>query len=254
MSKEKPRKRNPAERNQVMWADKNFKFIREHSIAYPEPTKSAWQITRKKSTIIILALLFAALLIFISFEFTMIPITLAWVALNILLLVEICKKEMRTRKFYKDLINRGGEIIDPSNINMINKNTTSNRITWAIFLLIICSYLGVAIYLVIIGLVPPFYFYYLFYYPSFYYFSFNNMSVTPIPCPIIFMDIDEGLLFGNALFSYDILSGIRPTGKGNGFELYYEGKKVAWGNMLPADMNHLLEMIEIHEKYSDYLL
>jgi hypothetical protein len=68
-----------------------------------------------------------------------------------------------------------------------------------------------------------------------------------------FKDLDEGMLFGNAIFSYDIMSGLVSTGKGNGFELYHDGKVVATGNILPEDMRHLQEILEIREKYKEML-
>lgn len=65
--------------------------------------------------------------------------------------------------------------------------------------------------------------------------------------------INQGMLFGGALFSYDVLSGIQPSGQGSGFTLYYEGRKAATGNMLPDDMKYLQEMLEVHSKYRSYL-
>ena len=67
------------------------------------------------------------------------------------------------------------------------------------------------------------------------------------------MDINEGMAFGCALIPYSIMSGIQPVGNRNGFELYYEGGKVASGKMLPDDMERLREMIEIHSKYKNVI-
>lgn len=250
MSKEKPQKPKLSERNQIMWVERNFKFIREHSTAYPEPM---WHITNTKHLIIGVVVLFTVLLVFILFDYVRISIACVWVTWTIFLLVEAYKAEKRTDVFYKSFLSREGEIINPINSKMVNKNTTVILIVGVLMLLIIGIYIGTVIYFELIGRELPTYFYNLFYYPFIYHVLFSNSTAISTPFPCIFMDIDEGMLFGGALFSYDILSGIRPTGNGNGFDLYYEGKRVASGKMLPDDMRYLQEMLEIRKKYSDYL-
>lgn len=55
----KPNKPKASERNQLVWTEPNFKFIREHSITYK---KLSWVSSHPKQAIIAMLVVFAAFL------------------------------------------------------------------------------------------------------------------------------------------------------------------------------------------------
>lgn len=247
----KPPKPPASERNRVAWIEKNLKFIREHSVAYPKP---AWSTTHVNWLIIGMILFFAMLIptIFVRY----IPLKIIFISVSALLLIlyfiDFFIAGIRTSKFYKDLLERGGETADQWNAVIIRRSgTTANVIILfaMIFLLVYIVFLMLATIegsrinpssmIWSVNIVNLF---------NLYNFSHNSSYNYS---PYIFMDINEGMFFGGAVFSYDTLCGIRPAGKGNGFELYYEGEKVAEGNMLSDDMKLLREIIDVRSKYSD---
>jgi hypothetical protein len=72
--------------------------------------------------------------------------------------------------------------------------------------------------------------------------------------PTIFFDVNEGVLFGKVIYPYSALKGISSASRyDNTFKLTYEGKEVATGKILPDDLAYLRSMVEVSEKYKDYL-
>lgn len=72
-------------------------------------------------------------------------------------------------------------------------------------------------------------------------------------CPFIFMDIEVGMVFGGALFSYDALRGIVESENPGGFELFYGSDMVASGVMLRDDMRYLQDILALRRKNADVL-
>lgn len=251
MSHSKPRKYPISERNRVLWVDRDCQFKHEHSISYPRPT---WFSVHKK--IAIAGMLAFFVMVFLVFLIGYTPLKILFICVSSILLslfiIDTYGAGMRTYKFYKGLLERGGKIIDPWNAAIIKRTGKTANIVTLMFLLLLYLYVVVLSLASIRG-----WFHIDFSSISF---SLNIVNFLFI-CnaagystdAFIFMDIDEGMLFGGALFSYQKLSGIRPAKRGSGFELYYEGKKIASGNMLPNDMQYLLDIIEIQNKYQDYL-
>ena len=248
MPQVKPRKPPMSERNSTMWVDKDLRFMREHSLTYAKP---AWIATHTKGFIV--ALIACFILFIIEMFINNAPLQLTLVALFTvlftLLIVDYFITHMRKNKLYKNLLERGGEIADPWNATIIKRSRIPAYI-FAISLAFLCY--------LCLGFV-------LFIFFTDQHIEFSSLLLV-ISCinlinilntsfyedsPNIFMGVDEGMYFSGALFTYDVLSGIRPTGKKNGFELSFEGKIVATGKMLPDDMNHLQDMIDIYGKYEN---
>lgn len=248
MRKIKPRKPSVAERNRVAWVEKEHKFIREHSIAYPKP---AWTTTHAKWAIVGTLIAAGTLAITIFLEYTPLKIVFLCIFafIFILFIIDTFIAAIHTSKFYNKLLESGGEIVELWNETLIKRSGTA-AIFVVFILLFFCASVGITILanitgdsritasssVLIINILNL---------------CNTNYSTTYSYTPYIFMDIDKGMFFGGALFSYDTLCGIRPTGEGSGFELYYEGRKVAEGNMLPDDMKLLQEIIDVRSKYRD---
>lgn len=244
----KVRKPKMSERNQIVWTEPNFKFVREHSISRPKPS---WLSAHPKNWIAAILVLFVVFIVmlFSEFVFFRIPITIVCAALSLFVVIDTILAAMRVDKFHLEHIKRGGEVINPWNARTLKTSKNGNVIA-TIMLVVYIAFITVAFLMDINGENDSFILFYSIYLPIMYStFSFGQITYSPY----IFMDIDEGMLFGDALFPYDIMSGLKPTGNGNGFELYYDGKKVAYGRMLPDDMNYLQEILALRSKYKDYL-
>ncbi len=235
----------------VMWADKNKEFYFTHAKAYP---KMMWISRHYKifAFCSILVLIFMITTFF--FPVLKIPLCVISFILILLNLWDMCATFVNEVNFYKDAIDRGGEIIDPWNKRIISKKNKLINIA----LIIVCS----LAYFCLLAFVLL---------------DFNQRFITEFPfstfalltnfftiyCSAkysypgiyycIFLNFNEGMLFGNALFTYDIMNGLITTGKNNGFELYHEGKKVAEGRILPDDYKHLQDILEVRNKYKDVL-
>lgn len=245
----KVRKPKMSERNQLVWTEPNFKFVREHSISRPKPS---WISEHPKPAIVIMLIVFAALFTELLFEYNYvrIPLVLVFAVGSIFLCVDSFLAASRADKFRIKLLKRGGEIINPWNSKMLKTDKSVNIMT-TISIGLFVIYIVVVLIIYAKGSDNATNMLFVFYFPITYSTTFSSNQY--IYSPYIFMDIDEGMLFGDALFPYDIMSGLKPTGNGNGFELYYEGKKVAYGRMLPDDMSYLQEILALRSKYKDYL-
>jgi hypothetical protein len=69
---------------------------------------------------------------------------------------------------------------------------------------------------------------------------------------MIFLDLDQGVLFGGVIYPYEILMGMESNSK-NQFCLRYDGKEVATGKIPPEDLEYLQSMILLKQKYSPVL-
>lgn len=252
MSKKEPSKPKQRVSNQVYWVERNLKFIREHSIVMPEQMKL---VTHIKVLIVVFTTLMIFLILSLILKLSLVPFIIILNIIIFLFLTDAFLTSMRASKFRNELLKRGGEMINPINVKIMKFNgTIPNLIAMIFILLLVLLYSGAWVYREISGINISSSFttaYFNFYFAWFYTYTINNIGYSS---PFIFMDINEGMLFGGALFSYDVLSDIRPTGINNGFELYYNDKKVAWGKMLPDDIEFMLEIISVYQKYRDKLI
>jgi hypothetical protein len=247
MTKEKSIRPAKSRGNTVYWADANKKFIREHSAARP---RDIWYEEHPAAAVTALAAAFALALF--ADLFTPVPFAFVTYFAYVFFLVSLYPYIVRLDKFHQDLLTRAGETVDPVNKKMIKANGVK-----------------VQLFLVLIGfLVVTFAFVWFMYIkdskdnlfvfllPLFSAF-FINPHVTrrsqPSVFPTIFMGLEEGVYFGGAVFPYEVMEGLVPTEKKDGFELYYGGGKVAWGTMPPDDMKHLAEILDIRKKYGNML-
>ena len=248
-SQTKEQKPPMMQRNYVVWVAWNKKFIREHSQDFPKPS---WVATHTKGYIIWMLLYFIAMTsaFFVkNMHYRIILICSAVVIFTVYIVDEIIAN-IRFSRFIGRLLDAGGVIVDPWNERIINRNSRLVNLVAAVVIIVFYVTVSLILYRSIIGsadigvalmVIPMNLVNFGNIYKSLnYYGEFG---------PYMFMDIDEGMLFGGALLSYDILSGIKPTETRNGFELYYENEKVAAGRMLPDDMNHLLSILDIRSRY-----
>ncbi len=190
----------------------------------------------------------------IDFPVLKIPLGITCIVFYVLYFLDLHTAAVRGIKFHKAAVERGGEIIDPWNKRIIeNKNGLLDIILlilfFVLFLAILATYFldSLQKYNMILPIT-------VFSFLSNYFYSYRGMKYSyPGVYYCIFLDFNEGMLFGNALFTYDIMSGLVATGKNNGFELYHEGKKVAEGKILPDDFKHLQDILEVRNKYRDVL-
>ena len=249
MSKATPQKPPISERNSVLWVDSDLRFMRENSRECPAPPYS---VTHPKTVIVTLVIHFGVTIFAAFFGNTDVTILSICVSaiLCTLFVVDFLMAQMRQNNFYRYLLDRGGEIAEPWNMAIIKRNKVVIPLTAALLLLILYSCAGFFLFMYCSGR------------PGLDSSSIltmmNYTNCVYVLCaiwhrqgsePFIFMDIDEGMLFGGALFTYETLVDIRPTERRNGFELYHRGKKAALGRMLPNDMKHLQDMIELIGRY-----
>jgi hypothetical protein len=232
----------------VIWTDEGF--LREQSRILP---KQSWMAEHKKSAIavIVLALLIGVLAS--VFSRLMMPFICSALIVVTFCLPSFIATQKNCKKFFKDMLKRG-EIINKQNRALL-ENYVGVHWDILIFASIAIFYIYFAVLLILDmngdNLGTSVYF-------SGLYMWFFIDSLAWLRCaskfstPFVFLDLNEGALFGGAVFSYDILKGVVPSGKGGyGFDFYYEGKKVAYGSMLEDDMDYLTQMIEVCEKYGE---
>ncbi len=219
MTKTKTQKPPTSVRNQVLLTVKNLKFIDEHSIAFP---KRLWIASHEKLVLLLMTVTLLTCIVAMFVDFLVIPACLLGAVYTTLTFFDNYSYLRRIDKFHKELLHRGGTTIHPWNLRLIKNNAKTTYTTvFVLYLILTCVFIGLIIFSritqdpVTFNIFPfcfPYYFY-----------AFSVYS--GVNTPFIFMDIDEAMLFGGALFSYDVLSGILSTSDGKGFELYYEGKK-----------------------------
>jgi hypothetical protein len=224
-------------------------FYFTHAKAYPEPM---WFFGRTKILVAGLAVSIVLFILSAIFPALSFPFGLLGICFLTFYMNDSISAASRQDKFNRAIIEKGAEVIDPWNKRIIVKNSRTANLVLTMLCLIIIIFMA---------------FFLLFWRRLFEHYIINypfylmpsivavtgilNRSIYPILHYCAFLDFDEGMLFGNAVFSYEIMSGLVSTGKGNGFELYHEGRKVATGNILPDDLRHLREILEILEKYRD---
>jgi hypothetical protein len=166
--------------------------------------------------------------------------------------VESGRSQRRSVAFYTDLIKRGGIVINPWNKAFLH----ASPVISIVFLAICCASAGFFVWYKVTGAeVQLFTTGYITFYMSIQLTIDTYTILANYACPTIFLDIDEGALFGGAIFPYKVLSGLSYNGRNdNTFKLTYEGKEVATGKILPEDWAYLHSMIEVSEKYKDYLV
>ncbi|MCL2046964.1 MAG: hypothetical protein FWG88_11360 [Oscillospiraceae bacterium] len=240
-----------SERNSIIWTDKDLMFMQENSIDYPKPP---WMLTHTKKSILIIfvkALLCLIADIARSHMSRLIFLNVATIFIT-MSIIDFVVSIKRANKFISKLIDQGGQLADSWNGEIIKRERYLPYISLAISSMCYYGFIIIAIKMAVnahmgvdisgsflsMGTVYGL--------SSVIFFCYNIHS-----SPCIFMDLDIGMYFGGAIFSYDIMSGIHSTGSGNRFELYHEGKKVATGKMLPEDMNYLRSIIEIRSKYKN---
>ncbi|MDR1704951.1 MAG: hypothetical protein LBS19_09775 [Clostridiales bacterium] len=227
--------------NQVFWAVKKKNFIREHSLDYPKPIVGdiGTGLLVFSTCVFFIGLIIAGFANIWPFKIAFVGLTAAFLTL---LLVLAFVSEYRSKRFYLNLLERGGTTANTLNERMIKGKGGPLSVVVIVSVLVIYVLSIVTIIL--------------------YTFSSHPTAVNPVfslsmiwfynirprfSYPCVFMDIDEGMTLGGALFSYDIFKGIRETD--GGFELYFEDTKVAWGRLFPEDMKLLKEIAGVREKY-----
>lgn len=251
MSRGKLRKPKLTEGNSVTWLDKDF--VRRHSIYCPKQEWLSRQYAAHKTALlVILVAAFAAILAYTLIIRTVTPMSVMLFAAYTFVLVDKLLADRRMNRYCKELLGRGGETADARNRLMIK---SGNKVLGKFL-----AYGVPLLYYILIGI-----------------YVFAQLSgriaedsvllttrVSVLPwlvlsmldrgvtySPIIFMDIDEGILFGNALFPYDVLRGIVSTDDGTAFDLIHEGETVAKGFILADDLNAIRQMHSLRDKYGD---
>ena len=232
------------ERNSVIWLNGRDKqdakrtFIRKHAKAYPKLGSAS---TRAGCGALAISAFIAAV---IAFSFTDDPVIRTVMSgVSALLLVYLAADSILSginmNRFYKKHLDAGGEIIDPWNARVIRARRIAYyyvkpplTIITVIFLCVdMLYYKGIMFQfrgfpgyfwlIVILSIIV-------------------NVYADEKGFPYIFHSAEEGMVFGGALFPYSAFADFHP--EGNGFELYYDGRRVAYGVMLPDDMDRLREM------------
>ena len=251
MHKKKTRNPPMSERNNVLWASRDLMFIREHSIDYPKPS---WAATNSKSVMIGLISYFAAMIV-AAFVPNM-PLKIASIfASTIIFTLHIADSfsaHMRENRLITSLLDRGGIIVDSWNATVIKRNGTTAQVVALSLVLVFYATMGLLIFRSFTGHLIDTTTVLAMLNCTNCVNIFNSLYNNQIG-PFIFMDIEEGMFFGGALFTYDVMSGLQATVKRNGFELHFEGNVIASGKMLPDDMNYLRDIIEIRNKYKRLL-
>jgi hypothetical protein len=247
MKRKIPREKLPV----ILWTDRKMEFFFTHAKAYPKPM---WSFGRMKLFYFGLGICCVLLLLAEFFPIVYIPFSITGTAFLMFYLIDVISAIVRQDNFNRGIINGEAEVADTWNKRIFLKGYRFySRLVIVLAVILVLSmilYIFLTHYIfndgdadypftiipLIVTLTSSF-----------------NRTLYPGAYYCAFLDLDEGMLFGNAVFSYDIMSGLVSTGKGNGFELYHEGKVVATGNILPDDMRHLHEILEIREKYRDMM-
>ena len=247
MDRAKIRKPRLSERNAVYWVDKDNRFIREQSVRYPKPSWSAGHTVGSIVITLIWVFVLIMMLVF-SDGFVKLIFSFAIVIPLALYLADELRAEKRKHKFQDEIVSRGGHFAGLWTERTVKRNRYRAYAASTLCIVLACAFIAMDVLLEDLELEAVYTVLPLFALTT----TINNGQAFNEK-PNIFMDVSEGMLFGGALFSYEIMSGIRSTGKKHGFELYHDRKKVAYGTMSPDDMKYLREMIAIYGKYRKVL-
>ncbi|MDR2605734.1 MAG: hypothetical protein LBC38_00445 [Oscillospiraceae bacterium] len=161
------------------------------------------------------------------------------------------RKIFAHRKYFEESLNQGGKIINAWNYKAI-------KLHWQLAFPVLS--MGSVLYLGIISILASVYtefqnwepLVFLVYLVLIVYLILEiSYSSTH---PIIFFDLDKGVIFGGTLFPYDALDGISPDlSDSNEFALRREKEQIAYGRILPEDLAYLQQMITLKKKYGDSL-
>jgi hypothetical protein len=229
----------------------DLKFVNEHGTPVKSGRIYDWLHNHKIAGVALL-ILFIILYAFSLSESTVsIPAYATILFLGIFSVVEFGRSNGQKRTFYRDLLKRGGVIIDQCNNTLLE----SSPVASLVLLAIICASAGFFIWYRATGREVQMFASFI---PLYLSIMLNMDNLTPrgyYSGPTIFLDIDEGVLFGGAIFPYEVLRGLSYNSRNdNSFKLTYEGKDVATGKILPEDWAYLHSMIVIGEKYRNYLI
>jgi hypothetical protein len=238
------KQRNPpmSERNAVQWT--YAAFPKAHC---KEPELNPW--TAHEFALVIALLVTLAFVAVGGFvKVIRAPLLIAELIMFTALVILCFRTDRRNSGFYRGLLDRGGKIVEPWNYVILRRHKY-NMFAAGFLALLACVFFGFVIYRELSGTAAERSGHFQTAVFPIYMFNIYSALSRASGAPFIFLDIDEGMLFGGAVFGYDVLSGIYPTGDGSKFELHYGGELVARGNMLPGDMQFLRAMIDTHAKY-----
>lgn len=224
------------QREFVCWTDKSF--VHNYSI---ERVRPAWVMTHPIIAFIVYMVLLALNITAAFYDPFILPLGILNTITGVFILADIALAGRRSDRFFRKLENRNTEP------NLHVKGFRIGRFSFLFCVIGFFCFTVVAFYEIMSNETEK-----TNLFSVQWLFIFANMnfsySANVTACSFVFLNNDEGMLFGGALFRYETLSGFTPTGEGNGFVLNYGGKEVARGNMLLYDQNRLQEMLESRDR------
>jgi hypothetical protein len=234
--------------------DKNYQFKREHSLEMPQPSRLH---NHTKQTLIWFCVYVALVIAGAFLRISRIPLACVSMVLMTILIADEYRADVRVLRFYEACLRRGGKTVAPWNERLLNRNgTAALRLGIAILLLLLYALMGAVVYGEITkseGVEVFSWVYILLVVPITLVSNRHPRPSMNVYCPFIFMDIEVGMVFGGALFSYDALRGIVESENPGGFELFYGSDMVASGVMLRDDMRYLQDILALRRKNADVL-
>jgi hypothetical protein len=237
-----------SEQNLIEWLD--TQYLKDNRIGGPTPP---FYLAHQRMAMFILIGYCAFMFLALAFEQLRVAHIISAVVLLTANMVDLSLYDRRAKRFYKRIIEDGGEVIDPFNTWLCKSFISGSRpftyVAMALFALAVYIFCAIALYRAYVGFTLV---------------NFTPMqvyAVCPFPSlfalydasgPFIFMDLDKGVVLGKSLLPYGALYGFAPDGNGS-FEIVHNGKKVAKGKMLPDDAEYLFELLAIHKKYAHIL-
>jgi hypothetical protein len=215
----------------------------------------------KAHIVILLPCIIALAMLVITQEAAPIP-GAVWTALRVVAMlifaaeflfafVEGVRYEKRLRDFYLSAIERGGETVDARTEKAVRYYRDRGYMVYianGTLLAVFASFLVLPFIPVatdfVSGLLP------------FYYITLianaRNVYGLYSPTPIIFLDLNEGMIIGQTIFPYAVLGDLRETGADR-YELWYDGKAVMRGTLPKEVVSLWRETAAIVAKYGSYL-